>query len=107
MPLTKKKAIANHRKQWDWHTNHPEKEKPDYPEWKRNGGKIPACINDCFLCEYHDTHEFGYCGETCLLVWPGVPYCLDSIFRDWCEEKNLSKRAKLAAQIRDLPERRF
>lgn len=108
MKLTKKEAIKRHRELWGWLAENPMKDKLDWPGWER----YDAALNDCFLCEY-TSNKFSKC-EHCP-VWfkengfdrGTVPYCLGGLFYRWEVATNLEERKRLAALIRDLPEKKM
>jgi hypothetical protein len=115
MYLTRSKAIELHRELWDWLTKNPHRRKVDWPRWVDYGGP-GVTKNECFLCEYslplavdNENNAIFMC-DYCPLVWPGGS-CEHKegnkgLFEQWAyEDMDLKKRAKIAAQIRDLPER--
>ena len=99
--------LTAHRKLWNWLSKNPDKEKVNWPEWKRNGGKYEDVgINYCFCCQYV---TYPKVCEECPLVWTGKDCKCETgddnpgLFEKWDCETNLQLRAELAAQIRDLP----
>jgi hypothetical protein len=114
MKLTKEEAIKRHRELWGWLAENPMKEKTDWPGWER----YDAALNDCFLCEYvlksqkNDSNRLSIC-DYCP-VWfkengfnrGTVSYCLGGLFYGWEVATNLEERSRLAALIRDLPEKK-
>lgn len=114
MKLTKKKAIELHRRLWDWLVQNPMKEKWDWSNWEKNGGDIPKCKNDCFLCGYVINQPGGAdddgnpdC-ELCPLDWPKgscVFWDDGGLFNKWAYAKTPKTKKKYAILIRDLPER--
>lgn len=92
----------------------------------KNGRKLDDAFNKylfgCSICEYasdftgnyrmavitddfgnpYDAYNFCY---NCPIKWPNNQCCpsLNSLFRKWNEEQDISKKSDLAKQIRDLP----
>jgi len=100
--LTRDEAIKNHRAMWNWLAENPSKEKKDWPGW--DGMDIGEVCGECFACEYSSG-----CSE-CLFIWPGQDCCNRDdnnagLFEIWENQGNLEKRAVLALQIANLPER--
>jgi hypothetical protein len=101
--MNKQEAIFKHRSMWDWLSRHPEKDKSDF----MNAFSIsPQPTEDCFLCQYATENRPWDCKRDCLLLWPGGESCQrgEALFNKWSQATD-SLRAKLARQIRDLPER--
>ena len=99
-----------HKALWNWlskRTNHKTR-KRQWPGWDFNGGNVKKTDYDCLACEYVDkvTPLDPCCGK-CPIIWPDNSLCGDdgNIFDDWFFSHSTEKRAKLAAQIRDLPVR--
>jgi len=102
MELTKDEAIRLHREMWGWLAENPEKMKCDWPRWKENGGDIEYVCAYCFACELSPGCD------NCILVWP-CGYCAnikssDGLYGRWYFA-DISEKARLAEQIRDLPVR--
>lgn len=126
MKLTKKEAIENHRKMWNWIAVMLKSERYkvfDYTECgTRYGITILflkyAYINmiglngkvtcNCFCCEYVLQKKWGHSCDDCLLVWnersctSGEYGVLDAL--EYTPE-NLPKAVELALEIANLPER--
>lgn len=88
MKLTKRKALLLCYKMWDWLSNHPTKDKAEWPGWECNGGDIQKVENHCFACEY-DTQNYKKlnqpCKITCIMrsLWPEGCTYEDSPFHKW------------------------
>lgn len=100
--ITKREALTKCQDMWLEMAKHPEWEKGDYfkahPELA-----IPK--NECYTCEYDGTHRAFYCGQTCIIRWPGgdcvageSPYCR------WRDNASYIKRSKYAKEIAQLAE---
>ena len=108
--MTKRKAIAKHRKMWRWIAGIIAEKKchVDIPSIKEIfcEGNHDYCIdNNCYLCEY--VKNAGECLKDCPLEWPGQS-CVDKknpIFFDVLYEQNWERQAALARQIAELPEK--
>ena len=116
--LTVKEAIKRHRKQWDWHTKNPEKEKHDYMDEFYPGEEV---LNDCWLCEVNKIKNNVtpgiryYKPVCCVLNWKVTSTCYEvfkgyyALWDNWAPG-NLKKkevreaRTMLAEKIRDLKE---
>ena len=103
MNMAREEAIRNFREHWASLaiTGVDKDHKDDY--LKRHG--YSGIQDNCFLCEFTDRH----CKE-CPVEWPvtqkdGVFPCCNSYFWDWVEAKTPEERKRLAAIIRDLPEK--
>lgn len=81
MKLTRKQAIKEHRKMWNWLAEHPEKDKGDYLEsndFEYNGFEYVE--SECFLCHYNHQNEGKYCGEECIIDWGDTGGCIGTTF---------------------------
>lgn len=97
MELTREQAIAEHRKMWRWLAEHPNKNKADY----LLGEKQIRVLNLCFLCQYTG----GKCAK-CPLDWENECCCDEGdLYDKWGRIQNARKKAELAKQIAELPER--
>jgi len=114
MKLTKEKAIRLHRELWGWLAENPMKKKHNWPGWKDNGGEHPAALSDCFCCQYArnvcGSGRGAICGK-CPLEWERLTLkisspCLNSYFGEWEKATAPEERSRLAALIRDLPEKK-
>lgn len=126
MELTKEEAIRLHRELWGWLAENPNKNKFQWPGWENseddytcdglyNGEIIPFYCFACYatVLQIGDYADDDSCAA-CVLEW-GSGVCDkwdDSIipkpiglFTKWNESKSDRMRSKLAAKIRDLPER--
>lgn len=111
MKITKKEAIKNHRKMWNWIANRLELgeyvDKKDY--FKRHGIITrPSCL--CYACEYSDQFRDKMPCEKCPIDWGKTEdgksrSCTNnhSLYLQYIVEGDLKKRAKLARQIARLP----
>lgn len=110
--MTKRKAIAKHRKMWRWIAGIIAEKKchVDIPSLKEIfcKGNHDYCIdNNCYLCEYASNKE-GNCSACCPLEWPGGSCCLNSkegLFMNVLYERDWEKQSALARQIAELPEK--
>ena len=104
---------TNHKKLWNWLAENPDKEKTDWPEWEKNGGRVKRVRSNCFACEYAEgrtceDERVDLC-EDCPLVWhlKGVdkPRCnlSSGLWSAWFWENTLKKRGEYALQIANLP----
>lgn len=101
--MDKQTAIINHRHMWGWLSENPEKDKRDYMGLFHPGETIQG---SCFLCQYAKEHHPWSCKKDCLLIWPGENcQSEESPFNQWEHAAFTPRRAELARQIRDLPER--
>ena len=81
MNLTRRESLIGHEKMWRCLGEHPDWNKEDYfqahPRLKRPD-------NLCYACDYENGHKERYCGETCIITWPGGA-CIDSSspFAQW------------------------
>jgi hypothetical protein len=102
MKLTKKEAIKRHRELWGWLAENPMKEKQDWPEWKQYG----YASRYCFCCEIGQDFLNHKCD--CPLDWGNNnKYCCceASFYEEWKHATKPEERSRLAALIRDLPEK--
>lgn len=108
MNLTRERAIAEHRKMWNWIADETEKlkrkvEKSDY--FNAMGiDDIPD--NECYCCEFNVYHP-DYCDEHCIIDWGCDKWCLNSYFKKWLFTYDWQEAARLARIIANLPERRI
>lgn len=133
MGLTKKQAIEEHRKMWNWIAD-AIKNKEDYSavvsryDWqsiivdlKRHyllnykGQKYKDIYTYCFCCEYADNvrnDDNNFC-RYCPVIWSGsTGYCCGK-YAEYIElvslhghsDENKEKAYKLALKIANLPER--
>lgn len=99
MKLTREEAIRLHRELWGWLAENPMKQKTDYPKFKER------VTNYCYLCEFAGSE----CAK-CPVEWPKTRsaspcHCMESYFGEWNDAKLPEERSRLAALIRDLPEK--
>lgn len=105
--LTKKKAIAEHRKMWNWIADEALKRKEavskmDYFNYQKIFyDKRP--LNNCYCCEFAKVCDY------CPIDWPGEKACLDENgpYIKWRMETDWKKSAKYAREIANLPEKRI
>ena len=99
---TERKALEVCRDLWQWLADNPDKRKQDWLGWKRNGGKIPRCLDDCPVCQYDTLHEDC---NYCLLWGEGKELkgkdCLDteSPYWRWHFSKDSTVRKAAALEI--------
>lgn len=105
MELTREQAIKEHRDQWQWQAENPMLPKSKYPKFT---GVKP--LKECYLCQF--TH---FNCSKCPVEWPKTceaPYtaksipCMNSYFYQWEKATLPEERSRLAALIRDLPEKK-
>lgn len=99
--------LTAHKALWNWLSMNPEKEKQDWPGWKKNGGKCEKQSSNCFACEW----SIGVLLKepictNCPLLWNRNGFCgVD--YMEWSEAKYMDNdyklASKLAEKIRDLP----
>jgi hypothetical protein len=91
-----------HVEMWNWIFNNPDKEKSDWPRWKKLGGDVRGNAYDCFACVYNEFNDRGSCAK-CPLIWPSGD-CIfhDGLFQSWNSSEDPEERRVYAKQIRDL-----
>ncbi len=99
-----------HKALWNWLSKHPDHKtkKKHWPGWSPNRGNVKPNDSDCFACEYVDSIDpNSHCCGNCPIVWPNNAVCgnYKNVFDNWFSSHDTETRAKLAAQIRDLPVR--
>lgn len=103
MKLSREEAIKLHRELWGWLAENPMKTKTNWSGWEEHG-KIQ---HDCFCCEYGQVNKTRACN--CPLIWPNATknYCAceQSYYIEWARATAPEERSRLAALIRDLPEK--
>lgn len=99
MNLTKQEAINNHRAMWNWIADELEKRENTYDTvWELKEkfidiNSLPEILNDCFCCQYVDTHYYkgwafpGAC-KICPLIWGNEEFVGDTCF---CEGLSLEE----------------
>lgn len=121
MELTREQTIEEHRKMWQWITEHYEKNsiysldlytlKKEY--FRRLGYNHFYICGCSFLCEY--TRRFGVARcEKCPLDWGMTQDCMGNPeskglykqIKDYDDIGDFEKCAELAWQIAELPEKR-
>lgn len=90
-----------HKDMWNYLYENPNKNKKDWPRWKRNGGDIKIVIGNCFACKYD--YKFNGTCDHCPFNIDINKTCLNDLYIEWCHNNNLEKRKQLAKQIRDFP----
>ena len=114
MEITKSKAIANHRKMWNWIADETlELECVIGEEWYFVTHKITDIpLNLCYCCEYGFDDEA--CPD-CPIEWGGEYGTCESkdnygdrkgLYTLWLDEPDYRKAAELAKKIAELPERK-
>lgn len=106
MNLTFEDTVQRHRELWDWLSKNPNSTKGSWPGWM----DAEPVVADCFFCEYDQNNPgakpCGHCPAE--FKENGKPkgftsYCLGGLFYKWRNSTDLEERARLAAQIRDIP----
>lgn len=104
MKLTREEAVKLHRELWGWLAENPMRQKTDYP-----GFRDERIMKYCYLCEYT-----SFTCEKCPVEWdkthepPAISSdipCMASYFDDFLRATTPEERSRLAALIRDLPEK--
>lgn len=128
MKLTKKEAIENHRKMWNWIAVMLKSGRYKAFKYTEHGNKYGATISylkraylsmiglkgkifcDCFCCEY-DLYQYpkgNWNCSNCPLVWRNG-HCEDGEYNELSRipytPENLPKAVELARRIANLPER--
>ena len=128
MKLTKKEAIENHRKMWNWIAVMLKSERYkafDYMEHGKRYGITITCLKeayinmiglkgeiycDCFCCEYAFNSNLLRACDNCPVIWSydrcdevGCEY--GQLFFLPYTPENLPKAVALALEIANLPER--
>lgn len=100
-----------HKALWDWLAKNPDKEKREWPGWKKNGGQFANSEFDCYACDYTEKNRTG-CTKCPLTGWGGDgDSCMGeqggNLYgqRISCSTTDLKRRSELAEKIRDLPVR--
>ncbi len=111
MELTREEAIRLHRELWKWLAENPMKGKADWPGWEKHkcyGEKNNERPNSyCFACEYVMQHnDRARICKLCPFVWPGKDCMENGLWEEWRKATAPEERSRLAALIRDLPERK-
>ena len=101
----RKYYIDNHRKMWNWLADNPDKNKKDWPGWKKHD----YVTNNCFICGYCEEYSKDcdmryidkFC-DLCPLDWEITNDCgLSSYYNKWNRGEN---RARMARKIANLKE---
>ncbi len=105
--LTREEAIRNFREHWASLAISKLADKQDY--LKRHGFR--NIVNGCFLCEYEVSINAASDCNDCPIEWPETRKgrscpCNRSYYGDWREAESSEERSRLAAVIRDLPEKK-
>jgi len=103
MELTREEAIRNFREHWASLAITGMSDKADY--LRRNG--YPKIAFNCFLCEFTNSTCFK-----CPIEWPQIhpakkysSFCTQSYYGEWEDADTPEERKRIAAIIRDLPEK--
>ena len=141
MNFTKQEAVRHHRDMWNWIADELEKHENTYETiWELKEKFIdinflPEILNDCFCCQYVDSHYYGKWGspgacKICPLIWGNEEFVGDTCFCEGLsleddetidyektrglygklidvliDEKDFEKGARLARKIANLPEK--
>lgn len=132
MRLTKKQAIEEHRKMWNWiaeqyHNRDVADVRTLKQEYVEANFPDRAIINDCFCCEYASqfTNEYEEICKYCPLEWPSTeekfPCEITGVIKDGLDglvsklyksylmehpkENTPENKSRIAKQIAELPER--
>jgi hypothetical protein len=105
MKMTREEAIRNFREHWASLAISGSKDKGDY--LRRHG--FQDIFSDCFLCHYVMDGVERDCRK-CPIQWPrtrnDMEYpCGWSFYGDWACAESPEERKRIAAIIRDLPEK--
>ncbi len=106
MKMTREESIRNFREHWASLAITGTDDKEEY--LRRHGFPYISC--DCFLCEYATNDMERDCNK-CPIEWPetrtDMEYdaCIRSFYGDWKGAESPEERKRLAAIIRDLPEK--
>ncbi len=97
---TKQRYYKLHWKFWDWRIENVfKKNRNEWPEWKKNGGTIPAVPNGCFLCKIY-RGQSDYCSNNeCPLYLCTVA---EGLYTKWKYAKTKKEWIKYATAIRDI-----
>ena len=101
--LTKEEALQHCVALWEWLAKNPSKDKEDWPEWKKNGGKFQA-RSYCFACEFSLQQKHNCCNDNCVLpCFASLCGCTEtnSPYIHWFYSKNPDARIRNAKRIRD------
>ncbi len=108
MNLTREETIKLHRALWRWLSENPMKQKRDWPGWEL----FPDIPCNCFLCVYTGRGAYPNC-SICPVEFKAnehikgtIGYCLGGLYAEWDLAKLPEERSRIAALIRDLPERK-
>ena len=107
----RKYCIDNHRKMWNWLAENPDKNKKDWPGWKRHNDDIfpKEEENYCFLCGYISADPDKDC-YNCPIDWVVTDMCMDMYLETpyyilHSTATTLKNKAKYAEIIANLPEK--
>ena len=104
MEMTREEAIRNYREHWASLAVTGSEDKTEY--LVRHG--YSRIINNCFLCDFTKSKS---CSE-CPIEWSktrkhtGGVLCMGSYYADWLDATTAEERKRLAALIRDFPEKK-
>lgn len=106
MKLTKKLAVALHRRLWNWLAAETKRQQRKVGKWEYPLFKHLGIESDCWCCEYIASKspygEFE-CLE-CPLDW-GEAICALGAFSEWENAETWQEAAHWARVIAELPER--
>ena len=107
----RKYCIDNHRKMWHWLAENPDKNKKDWPGWKRHNDDIfpKEEENYCFLCGYISADSEKDC-DNCPIDWVVTDMCMEtypkkSYYLSYYDTLTLKAKTKYAEIIANLPEK--
>ena len=106
MKMTREEAIRNFREHWASLAISGSEDKAEF--LRRHGFQYICC--SCFLCEYAEEDDIMDC-DKCPIEWPETRTdmyykCSRSFYGDWEGAESPEERKRLAAIIRDLPEKK-
>lgn len=114
MNLTREKAIAEHRKMWNWIADRIEKGKNFVDIDERKDQYLEKLkiqiypVESCFLCEYANRKKgkrYQKPCRFCPVENPDGDGCLGGLYYAVCRAETWQEQAALARQIANLPER--
>ncbi|KKM94057.1 hypothetical protein LCGC14_1202170 [marine sediment metagenome] len=95
---TKTDALLHCFDLWLWMAVTGEKDKDEWPGWKRNGWYLENCFADCPACEYMENKKID-CNK-CIISWPKTE-CdgAGGLFRRWRWSETKKEKKQLALEI--------
>lgn len=103
MKIEKENCHKLHKELWNWLAETGDWEKMHWPGWDI---LEDTAVNYCFACEYtmliedSSKRSSPNC-KVCPIDWGQQPYCDEygTLFRKWDQEKDETKRKRLAKRI--------